>query len=170
MSDLRIQPLPPEAAQRPIVEPARPAAATASSASAGNANGGTANGGGSETPRDQYISPFISIDPTSGLVITQYRNSESGELLQQYPSQKVVREYQNLQPAAVSPSGGRGVSPAPGQAADAGAQGYVATIGRSAPGNPAPVPAPAPTAAPTPAPAPAPVAAAPTGGVDKGSA
>lgn len=169
MSDLRIQPLPPEtlAAQRPVIEPSRPAVAPAASAPEGGSNGGTAGSGG-ETPRDQYISPFITIDPKSGLVITQYRNSETGQLQQQYPSEKVVREYRNLQPTAVSPSGGRAV--ASGQPADTGRQADLVTIGRAAPGSSgqgAAVPTPAPSLAPASTPA---VAAAPTGGVDKGSA
>lgn len=185
MLDLRIQPLPPEtlAAQRPTVEPSRPAVAPVATPAQGGGTGGAANNGGTETPREQYVSPFITIDPTSGLVITQYRDSSTGELQQQYPSEKVVREYRNLQPPSVSPSGGRidtaagqpttaqpaagqatAGQPVPGQpASPIGSLGDTVTIDRlgSGPGSPARIAAPA-----TPAQAPA----APTGGVDKGSA
>ncbi len=177
MLDLRIQPLPPEtlAAQRPTAEPSRPTVAPVSTPAQGGGTGGAANNGGTETPREQYVSPFITIDPTSGLVITQYRDSSTGELQQQYPSEKVVRQYRNLQPPSVSPSGGRidaaagqatAGQPVPGQpAGPVAGQGDAVTIGRlgSGPGSPAQIAAPA-----TPAPAQAP--AAPTGGVDKGSA
>lgn len=172
MSDLRIKPLPPEtlAAQRPVVEAPRQAVTPAVSTPGGSANGSATGNGGGETPREQYISPFISIDPTSGLVITQYRDSESGELQQQYPSEKVVREYRNLQPAAVSPSGGRGVAPPAGPSAEPAGQAEAVIIGRAASGPVQGVPAPAPAPVPGARPAPAPVAAVPTGGVDKGSA
>lgn len=182
MLDLRIQPLPPEtlAAQRPTAEPSRPIVAPVTTPAQGGGSGGTANNGGTETPREQYVSPFITIDPTSGLVITQYRDSATGELQQQYPSEKVVREYRNLQPPSVSPSGGRidtaagqptagqptAGQPVPGQpASPVGSQGDSVTIGRPGSGTGGPVQSAAPA---TPAPAPAP--AAPTGGVDKGSA
>jgi hypothetical protein len=180
--DLRIQPLPPEtlAAQRPAAEPARPAVAPVATPGQGGGTGGAANNGGTETPREQYVSPFITIDPTSGLVITQYRDSSTGELQQQYPSEKVVRQYRNLQPPSVSPSGGRidtaagqaiagqptAGQPVPGQpASPVGSQGDAVTIGRLGSGTASPAQIAAPA---TPAPAQAP--AAPTGGVDKGSA
>lgn len=187
MSDLRIQPWPPEtlAAQRPVVDP-RPAAAAAavtvpaaSAGSGGSSSGNATNGDGAREQREQYVSPFISIDPTSGLVITQYRNSETGELQQQYPSAKVVREYRNLQPPAVTPSGGQPApTRAPGQPAEPGGQpADVVTIGLVAQGA-GPVPdgaatVPSPTPAPTPAPVPAATPATPaasTGGLDKGAA
>ena len=44
-----------------------------------------------------YVSPFIRIDLTSRLAIVEIRNSETGEVQQQYPSPRAVREYaQNL--------------------------------------------------------------------------
>lgn len=44
-----------------------------------------------------YVSPFIRLDITSRLAIVEIRNSETGEVQQQYPSPKAVREYtQNL--------------------------------------------------------------------------
>lgn len=41
----------------------------------------------------QYISPVIKVDNNSGLAILQVRNGQTGETEQQYPSNKVVREY-----------------------------------------------------------------------------
>ncbi|MGL1446915.1 hypothetical protein ACSTIZ_00210, partial [Vibrio parahaemolyticus] len=63
MLDLRIQPLPPEtlAVQRPATEPARPAVAPVATPAQGGGTGGAANNGGVETPREQYVSPFITI-------------------------------------------------------------------------------------------------------------
>jgi hypothetical protein len=44
-----------------------------------------------------YVSPFIRLDITSRLAIVEIRNSETGEVQQQYPSPRAVREYtQNL--------------------------------------------------------------------------
>lgn len=44
-----------------------------------------------------FVSPFIRLDITSRLAIVEIRNSETGEVQQQYPSPKAVREYtQNL--------------------------------------------------------------------------
>jgi len=178
VSDLRIQPLPPEtlAVQRPVVDPSRAAGITAAAtpaaaaSSQGNASGGGSGAAGGEAPRDQYISPFITIDPTSGLVITQYRNSETGQLQKQYPSEKAVREYRNLQPAVVSASGERGAAPASGaRAADPAATADGPIAGRA----PAPAPAvqsPAPVQAAAPSPAAQPAAPGPSGGLDKGSA
>lgn len=176
MSDLRIQPLPPEtlAVQRPVVDTSRAAGITAAATptvaagSQGNASGGGGGAAGAETPRDQYISPFITIDPTSGLVITQYRNSETGQLQKQYPSEKAVREYRNLQPAVVSASGERGAAPGARPADPA------ATADGPIPGR-APAPAlavqsPAPVQAAAPSPAAQPAAPGPSGGLDKGSA
>lgn len=177
MSDLRIQPLPPEtlAVQRPVVDPSRTAGITAAAtppvvaSSQGNAGGGGSGAAGTETPRDQYISPFITIDPTSGLVITQYRNSETGQLQQQYPSEKAVREYRNLQPAAVSVSGERGASPTAAGPADPATTTDGPIPGRGAAPVPG-APSPAPVQAAAPSPAAQPAAPAPSGGLDKGSA
>lgn len=44
-----------------------------------------------------FVSPFIRFDITARLAIVEIRNSETGEVQQQYPSPKAVREYtQNL--------------------------------------------------------------------------
>lgn len=44
-----------------------------------------------------YISPFIRLDIKTRLAIVEIRNSQTGEVQQQYPSPRAVREYaQNL--------------------------------------------------------------------------
>ncbi len=44
-----------------------------------------------------YISPFIRLDTSTRLAILEFRDSETGEVQQQYPSPRVVKEYaQNL--------------------------------------------------------------------------
>lgn len=48
-----------------------------------------------------FVSPFIRFDITARLAIVEIRNSETGEVQQQYPSPKAVREYtQNLPPTS----------------------------------------------------------------------
>ncbi len=44
-----------------------------------------------------YLSPFIRLDSSTRLAILQFRDSETGEVQQQYPSRRAVKEYaQNL--------------------------------------------------------------------------
>lgn len=44
-----------------------------------------------------YVSPFIRFDVKTRLAIVEIRNSQTGEVQQQYPSPRAVREYaQNL--------------------------------------------------------------------------
>lgn len=45
-----------------------------------------------------FVSPFIRFDITSRLAIVEIRNSETGEVQQQYPSPRAVREYQQNLP------------------------------------------------------------------------
>lgn len=51
----------------------------------------------SEAPRSvqlPYISPVLSYDSDAAIAVLQFRNSESGDVETQYPSERVVREYQ----------------------------------------------------------------------------
>ena len=77
-----------------------------------------------------YYSPKGRIDPSSGLYVLQVRDSESGEVIQQYPQDKGAQDYQRTADAAGPP-----VQPVTTAAA---------------------APVEEPTAAPAPAPAPAP--------------
>lgn len=45
-----------------------------------------------------FVSPFIRFDITARLAIVEIRNSETGEVQQQYPSPRAVREYQQNLP------------------------------------------------------------------------
>lgn len=47
-----------------------------------------------------FVSPFIRFDITARLAIVEIRNSETGEVQQQYPSPRAVREYQQNLPEA----------------------------------------------------------------------
>lgn len=49
-----------------------------------------------------FVSPFIRFDITARLAIVEIRNSETGEVQQQYPSPRAVREYQQNLPEASS--------------------------------------------------------------------
>lgn len=98
-----------------------------------------------------YVSPFIRLDITSRLAIVEIRNSETGEVQQQYPSPRAVREYtQNLPEDSdlrASTSSGNEPSQQPrivGSAEDNAAQ---ASQTQAPPGLTAPAPS-------TPAPAP----------------
>ncbi len=45
-----------------------------------------------------YLSPFIRFDPQTRLAIVEFRDSQSGEVEQQYPSPRAVRQYQQNLP------------------------------------------------------------------------
>ncbi len=103
-----------------------------------------------------YVSPFIRLDTSTRLAILEFRDSETGEVQQQYPSPRAVKEYaQNLPDNFDLPrAGGKGRGEeAPQQAPPSFGKpaneptGEVRIIGAGS-GTPAPqpVPQPAPTA------------------------
>jgi hypothetical protein len=49
----------------------------------------------SQTPDIKYPSPQLKYDPQSRLVIFQVLNPETGDVVRQYPSQRVVKLYQD---------------------------------------------------------------------------
>lgn len=57
-----------------------------------------------------FVSPFIRFDITARLAIVEIRNSETGEVQQQYPSPRAVREYQQNLPvdSSLRPQGIQG--------------------------------------------------------------
>lgn len=59
---------------------------------------------------EPFISPAINYDYQSGITVLMYRNSETGKVTAQYPSQKVVEEYRrhgaSTQDAGTVQSGG----------------------------------------------------------------
>lgn len=48
-----------------------------------------------------FLSPRVELDPRSNLVVVQYRDAETGDVVRQYPSEAVVREYKRQQDATV---------------------------------------------------------------------
>ena len=51
-----------------------------------------------------YYSPKGRIDPSNGLYVLQVRDSESGEVIQQYPQEKGAQDYQRAADAAAPPA------------------------------------------------------------------
>lgn len=95
-----------------------------------------------------YLSPFIRLDLVTRLAIVEIRNSETGEVQQQYPSPRVVREYQQNQIEASElkvqfGNGNPEAEKAPAQPVT------FDTTNNGAEEAPAPVPAPAQTAQPS---------------------
>lgn len=61
----------------------------------------------------RFLSPRVELDPASNLVVVQYRDSETGDVVRQYPSEAVVREYKRQQSAA--PTADTAASPNPAE-------------------------------------------------------
>lgn len=57
------------------------------------------------TPQAPYISPYISVDQTANVAVIQIRDSETGDVLTQFPSESRIQARQELE-AAPSESGG----------------------------------------------------------------
>ncbi len=56
------------------------------------------------TPQAPYISPFIALDGNSKTAVIQIRDSDTGDVLTQYPSESRVRELQAQQKARLQSS------------------------------------------------------------------
>lgn len=50
-----------------------------------------------EVARAPYISPYISLDRSSNRAILQIRDSDTGDVLRQYPTESQLRAYRNAQ-------------------------------------------------------------------------
>lgn len=108
-----------------------------------------------------YLSPFIRLDLVTRLAIVEIRNSETGEVQQQYPSPRVVREYQQNQIEASELRAQFGKSDQEAEKAPIQPVTFDTTSnGADEAPAPAPAPSPAQTAQPS-VPAPAPSAPAP---------
>jgi hypothetical protein len=108
-----------------------------------------------------YLSPFIRLDLVTRLAIVEIRNSETGEVQQQYPSPRVVREYQQNQIEAselklLFGNGNQETEKAPVQPAT-----FDTTDNGSSEASSSAAPAPAQQTAPVPVPTPAPAPAKP---------
>ena len=44
-----------------------------------------------------YVSPYISLDRSSNRAVLQIRDSDTGDVLQQYPTKTQLKAYQNAQ-------------------------------------------------------------------------
>lgn len=86
-----------------------------------------------------FVSPFIRFDITARLAIVEIRNSETGEVQQQYPSPRAVREYQQHLPedSSLRPQGGKDTAVPPpsiiGSAQDRAARVPATTVAPPAP-------------------------------------
>ena len=79
----------------------------------------------SEAPRSvqlPYLSPVLSYDSDAAIAVLMFRNSESGDVEAQYPSERVVREYQlrgrDKMAVDAAPAGVRGRDGSSGPSAD----------------------------------------------------
>lgn len=83
-----------------------------SSAASSDAAGSTVVRGNADDGPPQfvanYLSPFIRLDSATRLAILQFRDSDTGEVREQYPSPRAIKEYkQNLpERSDLLPSGG----------------------------------------------------------------
>lgn len=50
-----------------------------------------------EVSRTPFVSPYISLDRTSSRAVLQIRDSDTGDVLQQYPTETQLRAYRNAQ-------------------------------------------------------------------------
>lgn len=50
--------------------------------------------------RAPYISPYVSIDRGSNRAVLQIRDSDTGDVLRQYPTESQLRAYRNAQEAS----------------------------------------------------------------------
>ena len=90
-----------------------------------------------------FVSPFIRFDITARLAIVEIRNSDTGEVQQQYPSPRAVREYQQNLPVDSS---------LPSQVGQDSAESQPRAAGRAEDGVATTAPAPASTVTPPPSP------------------
>jgi hypothetical protein len=51
-----------------------------------------------ERPQEPYLSPVFRFDKQARVVIFQFRDSETGDVTRQYPSERVVKLYRNSAP------------------------------------------------------------------------
>ena len=95
-----------------------------------------------QTPVIKYQTPTLKYDPQSRLVIFQVLNPETGDVVRQYPSQRVVKLYQDGSDLATNPEV---IDPIPGIDPNAGkpkAASSSSTGNSSGSGQPAPSAAP----------------------------
>jgi len=52
-----------------------------------------------ETARTPFVSPYISLDRSSNRAVLQIRDSDTGDVVRQYPTESQLRAYRNAQEA-----------------------------------------------------------------------
>jgi hypothetical protein len=57
-----------------------------------------------ETPREPFLSPVFRFDKAARVLVFQFRDSETGNVTRQYPSEKVVKLYRDNAPKDVAPA------------------------------------------------------------------
>jgi hypothetical protein len=76
-----------------------------------------------EKPQEPYFSPVFRFDKAARVLVFQFRDSETGNVTRQYPSEKVVKLYRDNAPKDVAP----GATAEPRRAAEAPAKGSEST-------------------------------------------
>ena len=64
------------------------------------ADGGTTVPAVPETPQEPFLSPVVRFDKAARVLVFQFRDSETGDVTRQYPSEKVVKLYRDNAPQA----------------------------------------------------------------------
>jgi len=112
-------------------------------------SGQTAAPAATEVPRESYLSPVVRFDKQARVMVFQFRDSETGDVTKQYPSEKVVKLYRDNAPKDVpvtpaTPRSGEG-APETVSASEGGAEAAPtpapATSGGSTESSSAPEPA-----------------------------
>ncbi len=97
-----------------------------SSAQALDVASGVDTQGAVNVPKAPYISPYISVDLDSNKAVLQIRDSETGDIVQQFPSEHRLRQHRSeivaQQQSSSEPSGS-------GEVDDSGDSGEVAGSG-----------------------------------------
>lgn len=65
-----------------------------------------------------YVSPYISLDRSSNRAVLQIRDSDTGDVLSQYPTKTQIRAYQNAQEISQRQERAESVGPSESQGAE----------------------------------------------------
>ena len=64
------------------------------------ADGGSTAPAAAEKPQEPFLSPVFRFDKAARVLVFQFRDSETGDVTRQYPSEKVVKLYRDNAPQA----------------------------------------------------------------------
>lgn len=82
-----------------------------------------------EKPQEPYFSPVFRFDKAARVLVFQFRDSETGNVTRQYPSEKVVKLYRDNAPKDAAPA----ATAEPRRTAEAPAKGSESTESSDAP-------------------------------------